>query len=102
MTSVRQKRVLCKPSYLQFALGSHRAKQRGNRHGTQSLSDRRWPSQIAHQNVGMGQRLVAIVADFEVKKSKVKVFQANQHVGQQVSYALYPTYFSLLTFAKEC
>ncbi|KAJ3474011.1 hypothetical protein NLI96_g12698 [Meripilus lineatus] len=39
--------------------------------------------QSYHQNVGIGERLVAVVADFEVKKSKVKVFQANQHVGQQ-------------------
>lgn len=40
--------------------------------------------QTYHQAVGVGERLVAVVADFEVKKSKVKVFQANQHVGQQV------------------
>ena len=40
--------------------------------------------QIYHQNVGAGEPLVAIVADFETKKSKVKVFQANQHVGHQV------------------
>lgn len=47
--------------------------------------------QIYHQNVGAGEPLVAIVADFETKKSKVKVFQANQHVGHQVrlySYSL--------------
>ncbi|KAK7681647.1 hypothetical protein QCA50_015381 [Cerrena zonata] len=39
--------------------------------------------QIYHQNVGAGEPVVAIVADFETKKSKVKVFQANQHVGHQ-------------------
>lgn len=42
--------------------------------------------QIYHQNVGAGEPLVAVVADFEVKKSKVKVFQANQHVGHQVCF----------------
>ena len=36
------------------------------------------------QNVGVGPPLVGIIGDFEVKKSKVKVYQANQHVGQQV------------------
>ncbi|KAH8091063.1 hypothetical protein BXZ70DRAFT_1002031 [Cristinia sonorae] len=48
--------------------------------------------QMYNQNVGVGEPLVAIVADFEAKRSKVKVFQANQHVGQQsvesVSYRL--------------
>ncbi|KAJ3539122.1 hypothetical protein NM688_g6412 [Phlebia brevispora] len=39
--------------------------------------------QIYHQNVGAGQAICAIVADYEVKKAKVKVFQANQHVGQE-------------------
>ncbi|THG95679.1 hypothetical protein EW026_g6021 [Hermanssonia centrifuga] len=38
--------------------------------------------QIYHQTVGAGEPLCAIVGDFEAKKSKVKVFQANQHVGQ--------------------
>jgi len=45
-----------------------------------------------HQNVGTGEPLVGIVNDFEAKKSKVKLFHANQHVGQQtvesVSYRL--------------
>jgi len=44
---------------------------------------------IYHQNVDT---LVGIVSEFEPKKSKVRVFQANQHVGQQtvetVSYRL--------------
>ncbi|THH26703.1 hypothetical protein EUX98_g7486 [Antrodiella citrinella] len=48
--------------------------------------------QIYHQNVGVGEPMVAIVGDFETKRSKVKVFKANQHVGQQsvetVSYRL--------------
>ncbi|THH32406.1 hypothetical protein EUX98_g1752 [Antrodiella citrinella] len=39
--------------------------------------------QIYHQNVGVGEPVVAIVGDFETKRSKVKVFKANQHVGQQ-------------------
>ncbi|KAI0754794.1 hypothetical protein C8Q80DRAFT_1141149, partial [Daedaleopsis nitida] len=48
--------------------------------------------QSYHQSVGVGEPLVGIVGDFESKKSKVKVYQANQHVGQQsvesVSYRL--------------
>jgi hypothetical protein len=40
--------------------------------------------QSYHQDVGAGEPLVGIVNEFEVKKSKVKIFQANQHVGQQV------------------
>ncbi|OBZ69031.1 hypothetical protein A0H81_11239 [Grifola frondosa] len=50
----------------------HEAKFKGHK-GLQSY----------HQNIGIGEPLVAIIADFETKKSKVKVFQANQHVGQQ-------------------
>ncbi|KAF8802575.1 hypothetical protein BYT27DRAFT_7196501 [Phlegmacium glaucopus] len=49
--------------------------------------------QIYHQNVGgSGEDLLGIVGEFEAKKSKVRVFHANQHVGQQtvesVSYRL--------------
>jgi len=48
--------------------------------------------QSYHQNVGAGEPLVGIINEFEAKKSKVKVFHANQHVGQQtvesVSYRL--------------
>lgn len=40
--------------------------------------------QIYHQTVGVSEPACAIISDFETKKSKVKVFQANQHVGQQV------------------
>ncbi|KAF8157960.1 hypothetical protein B0H34DRAFT_706935 [Crassisporium funariophilum] len=47
-----------------------------------------------HQNVGGagGEVMVGIVGEFEAKKSKIRVFHANQHVGQQtvesVSYRL--------------
>ncbi|TFK52687.1 hypothetical protein OE88DRAFT_1628018 [Heliocybe sulcata] len=48
--------------------------------------------QTYHQNVGTEELLVGVVTEFEAKKSKVRVFQANQHVGQQtveaVSYRL--------------
>ncbi|EJF63263.1 hypothetical protein DICSQDRAFT_56129 [Dichomitus squalens LYAD-421 SS1] len=48
--------------------------------------------QSYHQSVGIDQPLVGVIGDFEPKKSKVKVYQANQHVGQQsvesVSYRL--------------
>ncbi|KAG6854297.1 hypothetical protein C0991_008546 [Blastosporella zonata] len=48
--------------------------------------------QSYHQNVGIGEQLVGVVSEFEPKKSKVRLFQANQHVGQQtveaVSYRL--------------
>ncbi|KZP02984.1 hypothetical protein FIBSPDRAFT_915395 [Athelia psychrophila] len=48
--------------------------------------------QSYHQSVGAVEPLLGIVSDYEVKKAKVKVFHANQHVGQQtvesVSYRL--------------
>ncbi|KAI0337466.1 hypothetical protein BDW22DRAFT_1339769 [Trametopsis cervina] len=48
--------------------------------------------QIYNQTVGSGEPVFAIIGDFEVKKSKVKAFQANQHVGhdsvESVSYRL--------------
>jgi len=34
---------------------------------------------------GSGELVIGIVGEFETRKSKIKVFQANQHVGQQVS-----------------
>lgn len=37
---------------------------------------------------GRGGPLVGIVSEFDGKKSKVRVWQANQHVGQQVSQTL--------------
>lgn len=44
------------------------------------------------QNVGAETPVLGVVSEFEPKKSKVRVFQANQHVGQQtveaVSYRL--------------
>jgi myosin tail region-interacting protein MTI1 len=40
--------------------------------------------QSYHQEVGAGEPLVGVVNEFEAKKSKIKVFHANQHVGQQV------------------
>ncbi|KAJ6622630.1 hypothetical protein B0H10DRAFT_1787920 [Mycena sp. CBHHK59/15] len=44
------------------------------------------------QTAGAGEPLVGIVSEFEPKKSKIRVFQANQHVGHQtveaVSYRL--------------
>ncbi|KAF8575482.1 hypothetical protein K439DRAFT_1655459 [Ramaria rubella] len=40
--------------------------------------------QSYHQSAGTAQEpLVGVVSEFDVKKSKVKVFQANQHVGSQ-------------------
>ena len=44
--------------------------------------------QSYHQTAGVGEPLYAIVSDYEQKKSKVRVFQANQHVGQQVGLHL--------------
>lgn len=48
--------------------------------------------QTYNQHVGVGEPLVGIVSEFEPKKSKIRLFQANQHVGQQtveaVSYRL--------------
>jgi hypothetical protein len=36
------------------------------------------------QNVGVSEAVVGVICDYEVKRSKIRVFQANQHVGQQV------------------
>ncbi|KAF5384732.1 hypothetical protein D9757_006238 [Collybiopsis confluens] len=59
----------------------HEAKLKGHK-GIQTYS----------QSVGIGEPLVGIVGEFEPKKFKIRVFQANQHVGQQtvesVSYRL--------------
>jgi myosin tail region-interacting protein MTI1 len=44
--------------------------------------------QSYQQHVGAGEMVVGIVTDWDAKKSKVKVLQANQHVGQQVRYLL--------------
>jgi hypothetical protein len=40
--------------------------------------------QSYQQHVGTTEPVVGIVGEFDGKKSKIKVFQANQHVGQQV------------------
>jgi myosin tail region-interacting protein MTI1 len=46
--------------------------------------------QTYHQNVGgSGEALLGIVGEFEAKKSKIRVFHANQHVGQQVCFGLF-------------
>ena len=41
------------------------------------------------QTAGAGQPLVGIVSEFDSKKCKVRVWQANQHVGQQVSLSVF-------------
>lgn len=38
---------------------------------------------------GSGEFVIGIVGEFDTKKSKIKVFQANQHVGQQVGIIRY-------------
>jgi len=45
--------------------------------------------QSYHQDVGAGEPLVGIVNEFEAKKSKVKIFHANQHVGQQARVCIH-------------
>lgn len=42
--------------------------------------------QAYHQTVGAGTPVVAVVAEYEPKKSKVKTYQASQHVGNQVRH----------------
>lgn len=42
--------------------------------------------QTYNQHVGVGEPLVGVVSEFEPKKSKIRLFQANQHVGQQASF----------------
>ncbi|KAK0435113.1 uncharacterized protein EV420DRAFT_1623666 [Desarmillaria tabescens] len=39
--------------------------------------------QTYSQHVGVKEPLVGIISEFEAKKFKLRVFQANQHVGQQ-------------------
>lgn len=41
-----------------------------------------------NQSVGAGEPLVGVISEFEPKKSKIRIFQANQHVGQQVTHCL--------------
>ena len=54
--------------------------------------------QTYHQNVGgSGEALLGIVGEFEAKKSKIRVFHANQHVGQQVR-AFFLSFFCASTF----
>jgi hypothetical protein len=41
--------------------------------------------QTYHQTVGSSEEVVGIVGEYDHKKSKIKVFEANLQVGQQVS-----------------
>ena len=57
--------------------------------------------QTYHQNVGgSGEVLLGIVGEFEAKKSKIRVFHANQHVGQQVCATLFIHSFSFFLFLE--
>ena len=52
--------------------------------------------QTYHQNVGgSGEALLGVVGEFEAKKSKIRVFHANQHVGQQVCFMVWGFFFLL-------
>ena len=56
--------------------------------------------QTYHQNVGgSGEALLGIVGEFEAKKSKIRVFHANQHVGQQVCALFF--FFAHLFFLED-
>ena len=44
--------------------------------------------QTYHRNVGEGTPVVAIVGEYEPKKSKIKAYQASQHVGNQVCHMM--------------
>ena len=59
--------------------------------------------QTYHQNVGgSGEALLGIVGEFEAKKSKIRVFHANQHVGQQqVCAFFFYLFFEHLFFFLE-
>jgi hypothetical protein len=66
------------------------------------LSDARFKGhkglQAYHINVGEdGIPLVGVVTDFDPRKSKLRVLQANQHVGQQVRLPSYP-FFDTYSF----
>ena len=45
------------------------------------------------EGAGGGGPVVGVISEFEPKKSKLRVFQANQHVGQQVRIFLVPDKF---------
>lgn len=40
--------------------------------------------QTYHRNIGEGTPVVAVIGEYEPKKSKIKAYQASQHVGNQV------------------
>ena len=46
--------------------------------------------QTYNQTVGEGTPVVAVVGEYEPKKSKLKAYQASQHVGHQVSHPMNP------------
>jgi len=41
-----------------------------------------------HRNIGEGTPVVAVIGEYEPKKSKVKAYQASQHVGNQVCHKM--------------
>lgn len=55
------------------------------------------------QTVGGGEALLGVVGEFEPKKSKVRLFHANQHVGQQVRcWLLFDLSWSLIDASVDC
>ena len=55
------------------------------------------------QTVGAGEALLGVVGEFEPKKSKVRLYHANQHVGQQVRFwSLFDLGWLLIDASVDC
>ena len=56
--------------------------------------------QTYHQTVGAETPVVGVVVEYEPKKSKVKTYQASQHVGNQVRGLICPASMVLMCFLR--
>jgi myosin tail region-interacting protein MTI1 len=57
--------------------------------------------QAYHQTVGAGTPVVAVVCEYEPKKSKVKAYQASQQVGNQVCGTMNPASMVLMFLFRQ-
>ena len=57
--------------------------------------------QTYHQNIGEGTPVVAIIGEYEPKKSKIKAYQASQHVGNQVCHMVNHSLTTLMCFFRR-
>ena len=57
--------------------------------------------QTYRQTVGAGTPVVAVIGEYESWKSRVKVYQANQHDGNQVGHTKHPTSAILMQLYRQ-